>query len=128
MKLGGTEEQQIAAVRQNEHAIKFIKNPSEVVQLAAVGNNGYIVLCIQNPTLAVQLKAVENDGGPIYYIQNPFPSVIKAALTNQRLIDNSRMYDLAVNKLFKDNAILMKKWLRYGEAMRTQQSYVDIPS
>jgi hypothetical protein len=30
-------------------------------------------------------------------------------------------YDVAVQLLFADNNILMKKWLRYGEAMRKQQ-------
>jgi hypothetical protein len=30
-------------------------------------------------------------------------------------------YDDLVKKLFPDNAILMKKWLRYGEAMRNQE-------
>jgi hypothetical protein len=57
------------------------------------------------------------------------PDMIKLALTNQSFIDmkpsywsvsDSYPYDTTVKLLFKNNNILTKKWLRYGETMRNQ--------
>ena len=44
-----TEEEQLAAVKQNGNAIQFVKNPSELVRLAAVKNNGYAIRFIKKP-------------------------------------------------------------------------------
>lgn len=45
-----TESEQLAAVKQDWAAIKFIKNPSEVVQLEAVIRHGCVIQYIENPT------------------------------------------------------------------------------
>jgi hypothetical protein len=116
-----SEDVHLHAVKQNGRFIRFIKNPSEAVQLAAINNTPWATAFIEQPTIRVQECVIQKSCQYITEIQNPDPSIIKLALTNQRLIDNSYTYDFAVNKLFKDNAILMKKWLRYGEAMRDQQ-------
>ncbi len=52
--------------------------------------------------------------------------MIKHALTNPKLINmpirswGGLTYDMIVKVVFKDNNLLMKKWLRYGETMRNQ--------
>jgi len=43
------------AVKQNGHAIQFIKNPSEEVQLVAVNQNGNAIQYIKDPSKEVQL-------------------------------------------------------------------------
>jgi hypothetical protein len=52
------------------------------------------------------------------YIENPPPHLIKIALTQTNLINWPARYEEMVNKLFRNNTLLMKKWLRYGETMR----------
>jgi hypothetical protein len=121
-----TEKQQIAMVsKAGYYGIGKIKNPSEAVQLAAVSCDGYAIEIIIdnkiNPSEAVQLAAVAQHGSAIMHIKDPSPVVIKTALTNPELIRYSITFDEAVKKLFANNSLLMKKWLRYGEAMRTQQ-------
>ncbi len=66
-----------------------------------------------------QLAAVKQDGRAIRYIDNPSMEVIKIALTNQTLIDDVYTYNNQVKRLFANNALLMNKWLRYGENMRS---------
>jgi hypothetical protein len=120
-----TEEEQLAVVKRTAYAIKHIKNPSEAVQLAAVAQDGFaICYVIDNrnvPSEAVQMLAVKQDVYTIHVIRNPAPAVIKAALTNSALVHQVLEYEYLVNKLFADNALLMKKWIRYGETMRNQQ-------
>ncbi len=77
-------------------AVKYIKNPSEAVQLAVIKEYIWAFLRINNPT----------------------PLVIKTALTNPILIGDERAFKQAVTAVFSNNALLMKKWLRYGETMR----------
>jgi len=50
-----TEEEQLAAVKDDGHAIQYIKIPSEEVQLAAVEQNKDSILCIEKPTRKVLL-------------------------------------------------------------------------
>jgi hypothetical protein len=114
-----SEKQQIAMVRKTTAGIKKIKNPSEAVQLASLKSYGWCNLkYIENPTEAVQLTAVSYSGYAIMYIENPPPNLIKIALTQTNLINSPPKYEEVVNKLFRNNTLLMKKWLRYGEAMR----------
>jgi hypothetical protein len=110
---------QLAAIAENDWAIQFIMNPSEIVQLAAVTQNGYAIQHIENPSEAVQLAAVTKFVDAIEYIENPTQLVIKTILTNPIVIyDNQKYYERLVKEIFKDNTLLMKKWLRYGETMR----------
>ena len=52
---------QLEAVRQNGHAIKYIKNPSLEVQLEAVKEHGNAIKHIENPTLEVLLESKINE-------------------------------------------------------------------
>ncbi len=111
---------QLAAVGTYGYVIYYIKNPSEAVQLAAVNNRGAAIRYLANPSEVVQLAAVSNDDFAITHISHPYPSVIKAALTKSSLINNKyHGYDRVVTSLFANNIILMKKWLRYGQAVRS---------
>jgi hypothetical protein len=51
--------------------IKFINNPSEKVQLAAVRNNEDALRFINKPSEQVQLVAVSQNKTAIDYISNP---------------------------------------------------------
>ena len=66
-----SEKVQLAAVRKNGYAIRYIKNPSEQLQLAAVRKNGYAIRYIKNPSEKVQLAAVQQDVEALEYIKNP---------------------------------------------------------
>jgi hypothetical protein len=91
-----SEKQQIAGVRFRVDRILNINNPSEAVQLEVVNQHGYNINCIRNPT----------------------QKVVLAALKNLDFIELQENYEAFVKKYFANNTILMKKWLRYGEAMR----------
>jgi hypothetical protein len=115
-----SEKQQLALVRRSGRNIYKISNPSEAVQLAAVKQRPYAIICIKNPLEAVQLAAVNNHGYVIQYIKNPTQTALLTALKDLRFINNQDHYELFVKKQFANNTILMKKWLRYGEAKREQ--------
>ena len=77
-----TEEEQLAAVRQNGYAIQFIHNPSEAIQLEAIKQNGYALEYNHNPSEKLQLEAVKQKGYAIQFIHNPSEGVIKYLLDN----------------------------------------------
>ncbi len=110
-----------AAIHAYPWAIEYVKNPSEELQLEAVNIQGWVIKHIDNPSEAVQLAAIRNDLNSIVYLDKPYPSVIKAVLTNETLINNKSVYENLIVRLFENNALLMKKWLRYGDAMRNQK-------
>ena len=107
---------QLAAVKQDAYAIQFIKNPSPAVQLAAVKRRGLAIEYIKNPSLEVQLAAVNQSVYAIQYIENPphewitLPSVIKI----------KDLYDPMIKKIYANNNLLIKKWIRYGDTMREE--------
>jgi hypothetical protein len=73
-------EVQMAAVKQNSRAIQYINNPSPKVQMAAVQQNGEVIQYIKNPSPEVQMAAVQQNGEAIYHIKNPSPEVQMAAV------------------------------------------------
>ena len=75
-----TEEEQLAAVKENGFVIRYIVNPSEEVQLAAVKQNVYAIQYIKNQSKVVQLEAVKQDGHAIKFIKNPSEEVLKTCL------------------------------------------------
>ncbi len=113
-----TEEEQLSYVSRCGGFIRFIENPSEAVQLAAVNKDGSAIQDIENPHESVQMMAIQKGAWVICSIDCPSPKAIKTALTTQSFINNSYDYDRTVKKIFADNALLMKKWLRYSESMR----------
>jgi hypothetical protein len=72
-------EVQLAAGSECGWAIEYIKNPSEQVQMAAVKQAGRAIVYIKNPSEQVQMAAVKKDGQAIEYIKNPSPEVQLAA-------------------------------------------------
>ena len=54
-----SEEEKLAAVKQNRYYIQYIHNPSEAVQLEAVKEDGNSIEYIQNPSEVVQLEAIK---------------------------------------------------------------------
>ena len=131
-----SDEEQLAAVNRNGDAIRFIKNPSPEVQLAAVKQRGLVIDYIENPSLEVQLAAVNQNGWAIQYIKNPSPEVELAAvkgygraiqfienpshelITLPSVIKIKDLYDNLIKKLYANNNLLIKKWIRYGDTMR----------
>jgi len=71
---------QLAAVKKDGLAIKYLKNPSEAIQLAAVQQDGLAIKYLKNPSEAVQLAAVQNYGRAIRYLKNPSEAVQLAAV------------------------------------------------
>jgi hypothetical protein len=115
-----TEKEQIDLVNSNGYDILLIHNPSEAVQLAAVTREGPAIMYIENPFESVQLAAVKQNGYTINYIKNPTQKVLLTALKNLNFIKLQKAYETFVKEYFADNTLLMKKWLRYGEAIREQ--------
>ncbi len=77
----------------------------------------------------VVLASVRKNPYVIKYVPKPNPDTLSdprdrpseynmKALRDPQFIANTGAYNEAVKRIFKDNVILMKKWLRYGEAMR----------
>jgi hypothetical protein len=71
------------------------------------------------------MAAVRAIARSIEFIKNPTQLVIKTALTDKRFIDSPIdtpliSYEYVVKRLFKDNSMLMNKWLRYREVMKTK--------
>jgi hypothetical protein len=89
--------------------------------MAAVNNASDAIKHIWNPTINVQLLAVGKNPLTIASIKNPDHMAVKKALTTEWILEKPQVYDRLVTRLFKDNALLMKKWLRYGETMRSQE-------
>lgn len=73
---------------------------------------------LTNPSEDLQLTAIRNHGQYIKYIKNPTRNVITKALTDPNFVQNVQTYDPYVRKLFKDNTLMMNKWLRYAENVR----------
>jgi hypothetical protein len=143
------EQMQWDSIKKNPLAIWNIKHPTRAMQkyaiekkptvvnaikvgvhfdddmiLLALSLNGFVISGIENPTEEMQLAAIQNHIGTLSGIANPTPKVIKLALTSPHNFDHDSIYESfkhEVKRLFKDNALLMKKWLRYGETMRNQQ-------
>lgn len=114
-----TKRVQLAAVKENCNAIEYIENPVEEVQLLAVKENGHLIAHISNPSETVQLAAINQASNSIESIKNPTVTVLNTALTNTRWINMMpNQYDNFVKEYFKNNALLMNKWLRYAKNIR----------
>jgi hypothetical protein len=113
-----SEKEQIALVTKDGLSIKRIKHPSAAVQMAAINQCSWALMYIKNPSEAVQLAAITIDTWVVKWIDNPTAKVLLIALKDLKFIKGKEEYDNFVKKQFANNTILMKKWLRYGEAMR----------
>ncbi len=90
----------------------------EKQQIAIVSRDGHIIDKIHNPSEAVQIAAVEAWPYGIIGIEHPTQTVLLVALKDERFIRTQLGYEDFIKTHFANNTLLMKKWLRYGEAMR----------
>ncbi|MCK9369743.1 hypothetical protein M0R04_07545 [Candidatus Dojkabacteria bacterium] len=130
-KIIPSEAVQVAAVSSSGYTIRWIKKPSEQVQLIAIHSDPDYLRFIKKPTEAVQLLAVTRSGCAIIElldkgIKKFSDNVIRTALIDLNLIKYSnkwgavKHYDDVVRALFPNNSLLMKKWIRYGQALRDE--------
>jgi hypothetical protein len=74
----------------------------------------------------VKMAAVKTYGGAIVWIPNPSNELLKVALVDPTFINLRQAtqngivspYDSFVKEHFKNNSILMNKWLRYAQNIR----------
>lgn len=93
-----SEQEQIKHVTEEWHNIGDITNPSEVVQIAAVNANSPAIMFITNPTNTVLDMVIPNE-----YLIVSWPT----------------SHTDLIKKRYKDNTVLMNKWLRYAENIRS---------
>jgi hypothetical protein len=55
----------------------------------------------------------------IRYVPHPTKEQITTALTDPEFIEETDLYTDFVKKIFKDNTVLLNKWMRYGENVRS---------
>lgn len=68
----------------------------------------------------LQKRLVDWNGMCITYFKDPVKEVVKTALTKDNFIKYwPAAYKQFVTEYFKDNSILMNKWLRYADNMNT---------
>jgi hypothetical protein len=123
-----------SAIKKNASTILHIKHPTpEQVELALsvdpmltsylirsrlpVSNERYVEYLKQNPSQITMILEFPLDPATSNML-------IKHALTNQSFVDATNAfgkhpYDAVVAELFRDNTMLAKKWIRYGETMRS---------
>lgn len=91
--------------------------PADVLQLAVKKLPANITQ-IPNPPENLKLVAVSKNGELIKRLPNPSTELLNAALTEPKFIKNEKSYTKFVKMYFKDNALLMNKWLRYANNIR----------
>jgi hypothetical protein len=66
-----------------------------------------------------QLEAVTQYGGIVCMFQHPTKEAVKVALVEPKWISSDdETYEEFVEEYFKNNTILMNKWLRYAQNIR----------
>lgn len=98
-------------------------NMSEDEMLRSVEEDPDTIMYMSNAPKHVQLAAVNKDGAAImnfiYDLDlDKDKDVIYAAFTNPKFIHQKRAYEDTIKDLYADNALLMNKWLRYGQNIR----------
>lgn len=73
---------------------------------------------VQFVTDNIKLAAVKLHGANIEYITNPTTEQLTTALTEKQFVKWDFVYDKFVKIYFKDNTLLMNKWLRYAKGIR----------
>ncbi len=125
-----SEKVQLAAVEVSSTALFYLYEagvtPSEAVLQDAVKHFPAAIVYIPNPSEALQMLAVKGYGRGININHlldkkiNISKDIILIALKDIKFIKTfPRQYNTVVRQIFKNNDLLMKKWLRYGEIMRS---------
>lgn len=109
----------LSQIQNNWFHIKDIEDPDEELQLFALGRATLSIKYIKNPTPRVQMEAVKRTCGMILHIEDPCQEVIDYVLRNQDFIAFKVAWDDIIMKIFKQNTIMVNKWIRYGDRMRS---------
>jgi hypothetical protein len=109
----------LSQIQNNWVHIKDIEDPDEEVQLFALSRATLSIKYIKNPTPRVQMEAVKRTCGMILHIANPCQEVIDYVLRNQDFIAFKKSWDDIIMKIFGQNTIMVNKWIRYGDRMRS---------
>lgn len=125
---GVSEKGQIQLVSRNPKEIKEISNPSEAVQTAAIKADWFAITYIDNPSDEMYKLAISINPYTIGYMVEhgikPSDEMIYNALTHPGLQYNEDWakygYPEVVAKLFNDNELLYKKWMRYWQKHKGQ--------
>jgi hypothetical protein len=117
----------LAAIEHKYWLTDLIKKPTEHEQMVCLdgvvreydkGTVSYVY--IDEDDYAV--NAIWDDTGEVITLfEDPTANVIKRLLTEPMFINAAprfHIYDDFVKEHFKDNTVLMNKWLRYGKNMR----------
>jgi hypothetical protein len=119
-----------AAIKRGYWLMDLIKKPTEQEQMLCLkgvardysaGKVAYIYVAFAGRN---EVCAVWDDTGEIIPLfEYPTANVIKTLLSEPMFINATKhdMYDRFVQEYFKTNTILMNKWLRYAENMRTMK-------
>jgi hypothetical protein len=91
--------------------------PENVIELA-VSKQPDNIKHIPNPSEELKLAAVKKRGILIKSCKNPSKELLNTALTEPKFIKNEKHYNKFVKQHFKDNTVLMNKWLRYAKNVR----------
>jgi hypothetical protein len=113
-------EKQLIMVKADPWSIELISDPDEELQLVAVRLDPEAVQFIENPTISVQRLVIAGNPWNIDYINNPSPAIVIEVLKNPQVFADEFYYSTYVKRYFANNTLLMKKWLRYGDLMRTR--------
>ena len=63
-----TAELALEAVKQDGHALRYVKDQTEAVALEAVKQDGYALRYVKDQTEAVALEAVKQDGDALQFV------------------------------------------------------------
>jgi hypothetical protein len=92
--------------------------PEDVIQ-TAVRKLPANITQVKKPSEELKLLAVSKNGSLIKGFHNPSKELLNAALTEPKFVKSEKDYNKFVKQQFKDNTVLMNKWLRYGDNMRS---------
>jgi hypothetical protein len=89
-------------------------------QLEIVKWNGCGIKHIDNQTEDLQVAAVKQNANAIWSIRTPCTKVLSIVLSNEELIiTDPDSYIEMVLSLYDDNTVMVNKWLRYAENVRS---------
>jgi hypothetical protein len=73
----------LEAVKQNGHALQYVKKQTPELCLEAVKQNGFALQYVKEQTPEICLEAVRQNERALYYVKEQTPEIIKAAKENK---------------------------------------------
>jgi hypothetical protein len=106
-------------IRSDQDQIAMINRSGKYAMINGLGMYGVdAIRKIDNPSPKVQIFVVTKNPFAILSIKNPTSEAVSSVLTNERFINSIDVYNKFVKQFFKNNTVLMNKWLRYAENIR----------